>query len=177
VRVRFRAHGEAENTLTEVHVKIFVPIIAAACLAAGCIGCGSDKQIVAPPAPNPQSPTQPSAWADFPGLTHPGTIYGEKGQLYAIFFPSQTSLISRYVIYDDGSFELEFISATYGFFRYAGTYTESGTGLTLNFADSDSLGPWLGTAALSDDQMSVEYSNAMLWADFIDGVYVRVPPQ
>lgn len=158
-------------------MKIFVPIIAAACLAAGCIGCGSEEQIVAPTAtPNPQSPTQPSAVASFPPLTHPGTIYGEQGEVYAFFSPSQGSLISRYVIYDDGSFELEFISGKYGFFRYAGTYTQSGTGLTLNFADRDSAGPWLGTAALSGDQLSVEYNVIMMLADFIDGVYVRVPP-
>lgn len=159
-------------------MKIFVPIIAAACLAAGSIGCSSDKQIVAPPAStNQQPPTAPTAVAGFPALTHPGTIYGEQGEVYSFFSPSQGSLISRYVIYDDGSFELEFVSGKFGYFSYRGTYTASGTGLTLNFSDSNSAGPWLGTAALSDDQMNVKYNVIMMLADFIDGVYVRVRPQ
>ena len=48
--------------------------------------------------------------------------------------------------------------------------------MTLNFADSNSAGPWLATAALSRDQMSVKYNTVMMLADFTDGVYARVPP-
>jgi len=137
------------------------------CLAAACIACGSGERIVGPPA------AQPSPVAHFPALAHPGTIYGEQDGLYASFFPSQSSLISRYVVYDDGSFELQFISGTRGFFSYAGTYTKSGADLTLNFADGDSAGPWDGTATLSGDQMNVKYNSVMMLADFIEGVYKK----
>ena len=155
-------------------MKIFLPIIAVACLAGGCIGCGSDSQIVGPPV---QQPPPPSAVAAFPALTHSGAIYGEQGQLYAEFSASQSGLVSRYVVYDDGSFELQFISGTRGFTRYAGTYSGSGTSLTLDFAGSNTAGPWQGTASLSGDQMSVKYNVIMMLDDFIDGVYVEVPPK
>jgi hypothetical protein len=158
-------------------VRIFVPIIAAACLTAGSIGCGEKQVAGPPPSPDPQSPAQPTTVTGFPALTKPGTIYGEQGQLYAFFSPSQGRLVSRYVIYDDGSFELDFMSETRGFFSYAGTYTASGTGLALNFSDSDSAGPWTAMGSLSGDQMGVKYNGVMIGADFNDGTYVRVPPK
>jgi hypothetical protein len=154
-------------------VKIFVPSVVAVSLAATCVACGSD---VSDPivAPMPTVPTtQPSPVTDFPVLTHSGTIYGEQDDLYAIYWPNQGRLTSRYVIYDDGTFELQFVSAVRGFFTYAGTYSRSGADVVLDFSDSDTAGAWNGMATLSGDQMSVKYSVIMMMADFVDGIYKK----
>jgi hypothetical protein len=169
------------NTFREVAVTIPFSIVGGACVVALCSGCG--ETILAPPASRPpgQSPTAPPTTpathgAGFPALEHPGGIYAEEGDVYAFFYPNQGSLISRYVLYDDGSFELQFVSETFGFFAYKGTYIAAANQSALYFADSNSAGPWTATAQLSGDEMSVKYNDVMMMADFIDGVYKRVPP-
>ncbi len=161
-------------------MKTFSPIIAAACLAVGCIGCGSGDGIVAPPAfPKPQSPTlaqtPTSNLSNYPTLTHPGAVYTQQSQESASAVAYPGSLTSRYVIYDDGSFDLQYISEHFGFFSYAGTYTESGMVVTLNFHDGNgATGPWVATGTLSGNQMNVKYNLSAGLADFEDAVYVRV---
>jgi hypothetical protein len=153
-------------------VKFVVPAVTVS-LAVACLACsGGGDKIVAAPMPVPQT-VQPAPVSDFPALTHSGTIYGQQGDLYAVYASRQGSMTSRYVLYDDGSFELQFVSGARGFFSYAGTYTRSGGDLTLNFSDRDTAGAWTGTAALSGDQMSVKYNVIMMGADFVDGVYKK----
>jgi hypothetical protein len=161
-------------------MKAFSSIIAAACLAVGSIGCGSGDGIVAPSAiPKPQSPTRAQAptsiLTDYPALTHPGAVYTQKSEESASDAAYHGTLTSRYVIYYDGSFDLQYISERVGFFSYAGTYTESGMVLTLNFRDGNgATGPWVATGTRSGNQMNVKYNLSAGLADFDDAVYVRV---
>ena len=161
-------------------MKTFSPIIAAAFLAVGCIACGSGDGMVAPPAlPKPLSPglaqTPKSNLTRYPALTHPGAVYTQQSQESASEVAYHGTLTSRYVVYDDGSFDLQYVSGNFGFFSYAGTWTESGVVVTLNFRDGNAAtGPWVATGTLSGNQMNVKYNLSAGLADFEDAVYVRV---
>ena len=161
-------------------MKALSSIIAAACLAVGCIGCGGGDGIVAPSAiPMPQSPTRSQAptsnLTGYPALTRPGAVYTQQSEETAAEVAYHGTLTSRYVIYDDGSFDLQYVSGNFGFFSYAGTHTESGMVVTLNFRDGNAAtGPWVATGTLSGNQMNVKYNLSAGLADFEDAVYLRV---
>lgn len=142
------------------------------------MGCSDATAPVAPVSPTLTAPTltPPAPENAFPPLTHPGSIYVEEGPIYQWYYQSQGSIISRYVLYDDGTFSLQFSSATYGSFEYKGTYSISSNLVQFAFADRDSAGPWNATADLGTDEFSVTYNDIMGWADFVDGKYRKSPP-
>jgi hypothetical protein len=129
------------------------------------IGCSDSTGTLAPPPP--VTPSLPA----FPALTHPGAIYVEEGPVYQFFYAAQGRLTSRYVLYEDGTFELQLMSLLRGFFSYPGTYSTSGDSVAFDFTDRNSIGPWGAAGAVSGDELSVTYNEAMSWDDFIDGKY------
>ena len=80
-------------------------------------------------------------------------------------------LASRYVLYDDGSFALQYTSANYPFFEYLGTYTEANS--LIKFLDKDA--GWEATVSPRVESISVRYPLLMQQSDFLDGVYIRTP--
>ena len=78
---------------------------------------------------------------------------------------------SRYVLYDDGSFALQYASANYPFFEYLGTYTEANS--LIKFLDKDA--GWEATVSPRVESISVRYPLLMQHSDFLDGVYIRTP--
>jgi hypothetical protein len=100
----------------------------------------------------------------FPSVTRPARIYVAVDLPYYSMHGSP--LASRYVLYDDGTFALQYASANYPFFEYRGTYKEANDLVT--FVDGES---W--TATLSGDSLAVRYTEMMHHSDFLDGVYVR----
>jgi len=99
----------------------------------------------------------------FPAVSRPA-------RLYVAAPPFQ--MASRYVLYDDGSFALQYASANYPFFEYRGTYKEAGD--IIRFVWEDCCA-WDATGLLDGDSLSVSYSDRMQHSDFLDGVYVRTP--
>ena len=93
----------------------------------------------------------------------------------AIDWPSSeyhgSPLASRYVLYDDGNFTLQYSSAKYPFFEYPGTHKSVDGAITFYFRwDLETASAW-GT--LTGDTLTVEYVERMHHADFEDGVYIR----
>jgi hypothetical protein len=84
-------------------------------------------------------------------------------------------LVSRFVLYEDARFGLQFSSPTRGFFEYAGQYVRTDTGIGFAFAGASIAGPWQAFGTASGDRLSVSYNELMQHSDFVDGVYVRVP--
>jgi len=117
------------------------------------------------PSPAPTAPTAPS----FPALTKPGTIYLAPDSIYR---DSQggVSLRSRFVLYDDGSFALQFA----GMPGYTGRYTRTDESIDFVWEGWSGAGPWGSTAFLRGDDLTVKYNNVMLLTDFMDGTYHRV---
>lgn len=79
--------------------------------------------------------------------------------------PDSFGLSSSYVLYADGTFELQYSVG----FRYAGKYTVQDKVIVFDFGESGSF----ATGTLRGDFLSVKYSIAMTLSDFEDGVYVR----
>jgi hypothetical protein len=116
------------------------------------------------PVPAPPRPT------DFPQLSRPGVIYQRTT-------PSEVPGQQRYVIYDDGTFGLQYLRPDWGFFEYAGRYLRAGSQLTLNFNDANTAGPWEAHGVLAaDSSLTVTYNVIMMLADFEDGTYRLLAP-
>lgn len=79
---------------------------------------------------------------------------------------------SRYVLYGDGSFKLQYVTPS-GSFEYPGTYQLADPIVTLRFDGRSAAGPWLADGVLSGDSLIVRYNVVMQLSDFEDGVYLR----
>jgi hypothetical protein len=82
-------------------------------------------------------------------------------------------LASRYVLYDDGTFALQYSSANFPFFEYHGTYSGNNGRIDFDWEGWSTTGPWGATGTLTEDSLSVKYNFIMLMSDFEDGAYVR----
>jgi len=107
----------------------------------------------------------------FPAVSPPARIYvAVDSPLYPIH---GSPLASRYVLYDDGTFALQYSSANYPFFEYRGAYKEANALITFEWEGWSTAGPWGATGSLSDDSLTVRYNIIMQLSDFEDGVYRR----
>jgi hypothetical protein len=76
---------------------------------------------------------------------------------------------SRYVLYEDSTFGLQYLSARWGFFEYTGRYARVNASISLDF---DANRPqWQATASIQGDSLVVTYNTDMMLSDFEDGVY------
>jgi hypothetical protein len=82
-------------------------------------------------------------------------------------------LASRYVLYDDGTFALQYSSAKHSFFEYRGTFKVMDGLVAFDWEGWSVAGAWGATGSLSDDSLSVQYNIIMQLSDFADGVYLR----
>jgi hypothetical protein len=78
-------------------------------------------------------------------------------------------LESRYVLYEDSTFGLQYVNARWGFFEYTGRYARVNASISLDF---DANRPqWQATATTQGDSLVVTYNLDMMLSDFEDGVY------
>jgi len=104
----------------------------------------------------------------FPSVSRPARVYvAEKSPVYSMH---GSPLASRYVLFDDGAFALQYASANYPFFQYLGTYKE--TDGVIVFSWEGCCG-WGATGSLEGDSLTVEYTINMQMSDFLNGVYIR----
>jgi len=125
--------------------------------------CGESPMPTAPtPQPQPSPPvTTPRAPSEFPPVTGPARAFSDSR--HPLYPPFQ----SRYVLYDDGSFEFQMNhpSAT------GGTYEVNGT--LIEFRWTADPVRWSSRGELTGDTLAIFYSDWMHLADFVDGVYTR----
>ena len=123
---------------------------------------------VAPPA------TAPSTVAPaFPALSRAGDIYVADASLYGASAYHGGWLASRFVLFGDGRFTLQFSSPTWGFFEYGGRHARADSAITFAFDGASIAGPWLAAGTLSGDRLRVKFNDLMEHSDFVSGVYVR----
>jgi hypothetical protein len=135
------------------------------------IACADSTPPVAPPAP-----AAPAAAPAFPALSRAGEIYVAGASLYGAMSAYHGGVLaSRFVLYGDDRFALQFSSPAWGFFEYGGRYARTDSGLVFAFDGSSIAGPWQATGTLSGERLSVTYNDLMIHSDFVDGVYVRAP--
>ena len=143
------------------------------------LGCAPQDPPVAPtfspsrPPPTPPAPPpRPEAALAFPALSRPGEIYVESGEIYSINIPFHGGRpVSRFVLYDDGVFALQFSSYRQGFFQYYGKFTRANSRVTFSFDANN--GSWQAMGTQRGDTLVVAYNTTMQWDDFNDGTYTR----
>ena len=81
-------------------------------------------------------------------------------------------LASRYVLYDDGTFALQYASVRYPFFQYRGDYSVTNGSITFGWTGSGTS-HWQASGEISDESLTVHYNLDMQMSDFEDGVYLR----
>jgi hypothetical protein len=102
----------------------------------------------------------------FPWVDRPAGIYD---RVTYSFIPGS----SRYVLYDNGTFSLQYSLAQWGLVEYKGRYSRADSLITFDWDGWSTMGPWGADGILRDDTLIVKYNLVMLLSDFEDGVYVR----
>jgi hypothetical protein len=77
---------------------------------------------------------------------------------------------SRFVLYDNGAFVLQYPSLGEG--GYRGRYTDANGVITFEWEGWSVAGPWGATGTLKGDSLTVQYNLIMQLTDFEDAVYV-----
>jgi hypothetical protein len=142
----------------------FIAILSAAC---------SDSPRHVPTAPTVSTAVTPAPLAapPFPALSRPARVYVMTIES-AVAIYNGGALKARYVLYDDGTFTLQYASARFGIFEYPGTYVEANGKVIFPLRESNAE-PW-ATAIITEQTLVVSYSLMAQQADFEDGVFVRV---
>jgi hypothetical protein len=129
-------------------------------------GC-KDSPLPLEPSVAPRSePSGPKTPSDFPPPSRPADIYNRTS-------PASIPGNSRYVLYEDGTFSLQYVRPDWGFFAYSGRYSRTDSSITFQFDDGNSAGPWLADGTVAGNSLTVEYNLVMGLADFEDGVFIR----
>lgn len=144
-------------------------------LAMALLGACSHSPVApTPPAgvdpPATSAPPAPTAKPPLPPLSE-GRVFAfqsaaQTGQTLAWYTPG-----SRYVLFDNGMFVLEYPHGS-----YRGTYKQDGPTITFEWEGWSVAGPWGATGTLLDDQLTVRYNMIMIMSDFEDAIYTLKPP-
>jgi hypothetical protein len=103
-------------------------------------------------------------------------VVTRSGQIFVAFFPSSRGphVKSRFVLYVDGSFVLQYANGSSLIDEYRGRYVESAGVVTFTWDAWSAAGRWGATGVLTRESLTVEYNTVMQLTDFEDGIYVRV---
>ena len=126
-----------------------------------------------PVTPSPPRPVLPAGQfvPSFPAESRPARLYvAERFSPPSSYHGSE--LASRWVLYEDGTFALQYSSVNYPFFEYLGTYKDGSDGVDLAFQANG--GQWQATAVVTEAALSVKFNLMMRLDDFEDGSYRRV---
>jgi hypothetical protein len=140
-------------------------------LASACADPITPTGPTTPTGTTPSPPT-PRPGSDFPAVSRPARIYlFASGLSHPV---REWTSGSRYVLYDDGTFALQYLQSQ-GSFEYLGTYTQMNALITFHWqANQNVPAPWRpATGTLSDDSLTVRYDAIMNLDDFEDAVYIR----
>ena len=114
-----------------------------------------------------QTPNQTS----FPPVSGAARVFNFLSQ--SSYTVSGYTTRSRYVLYDNGAFGLQY--SDNGGFEYRGRYTEVNSVINFEWEGWSTAGPWGATATLRGDTLTVAYNIIMMMTDFENAVYLRKP--
>ena len=131
--------------------------------------CGSSTP-TSPTGTNPLSVVPPPARV-FPPLSGPSRTFIFARELsYSVSAYTRTS---RFVLYDNGAFVLQYPSLGEG--GYRGGYQEANGVITFEWEGWSVAGPWGATGTLNGDSLTVQYNEIMQLTDFEAALYVLMP--
>jgi hypothetical protein len=166
--------GGIMNTTVPRGAVVVLLVLFAACGGSGpTFPTGTTPPLITPPPP---PPPPPSPQIDFPPLTGPSrTFIFDRELSYPVRDYTQKS---RFVLYANGAFELQYPPSQYGPGLYRGAYRDAnGVVMFLFEFQGRRVGtPWNdATGTLSRDSLTVQYAESMQHADFENAVYVLMP--
>jgi hypothetical protein len=85
---------------------------------------------------------------------------------------------SRFVLYDNGAFVLQYPPSSLGDGAYRGQYHDANGVIMFMFnwgGQGNVFTPWDATGTLKGDSLTVQYIEGMQHADFENAVYVVMP--
>jgi hypothetical protein len=127
------------------------------------IACG--RSTPAAPTASSQGTAVPST--NFPALSGLSRTFTFDHEL--TYRLSDYTKQSRFVLYDNGAFALQYASRG----EYRGAYTESNGVITFQWEGWSISGPWGATGTLKDGLLTVQYNLIMQLTDFEDAVYLK----
>lgn len=136
------------------------------------LACGgsdtTSPTVISNPPPVTVTPPPPPPPPSFPEPSGPARIFVYD---HAFWDPQAYTTQSRFVLYDDHAFALQYP----GIADYRGAYTESANGvIDFTWEGWSTAGPWGATGALDGDRLTVRYNIIMALSDFEDAVYTLV---
>jgi hypothetical protein len=142
-------HADLEGVMSySAHCSVLVA------LAFGSVSaCTADRSVHAATEPAPPPPSQPDLRIEL---------------VYDRVTPSLYAGGSRFVLYGDGTFDLQ-----YAIGGYSGRYSRADSTLAFQFDALNTLGPWRAVGAVHGDTLAVKFNDFMQMTDFEDGAYVR----
>ena len=146
---------------------VLVALLCAACSDATLGPQHSDlpKVPVGPP-----SPAAPAASSSCGLVAGPARVYNFSSELE--FRVREFTRQSRFVLYENGTFVLEYASPIG---QYCGRYTESNGAITFTWDGWSTAGEWGAKGIVKDRAMTVTYNSIMMMSDFEDAIYSRIP--
>lgn len=136
---------------------------------AACVACSSGLRTTEPTAvdrPGAAPPVVAACEFSTP-LSRPATVYAFTG--FSVIAGEASTSCSRYVLYDDGAFELQYGTAG----SYAGRYSVLANEVRFDFEASSQAGPWIAFGRLDGLALTVHYNEVMMLSDFEDAAYRR----
>jgi hypothetical protein len=133
--------------------------------------CGGAK----PSSPTAMAPTSivpslvPPPPPNFPPLSGPSRTFVFDHELS--YHVRDWTRASRFVLYDDGGFVLQYEKQG----EYRGGYTETSGVLTLEWEGWSAAGVWGATGTIEGNTLTVRYNQVMGLTDFEDAVYALAP--
>ena len=170
--------------LTHVTRELGVVVLALLAVALSACGGGGDGSNAQPVAADHQAASAPSSSGSQPSSTPIAVTWptptGGPARIFdyasAAAPVSDYTRASRFVLYDNGTFELQLAEPGSGrIFAYTGRYSEGSSVVTFDWDGWSSAGPWGATATLDGKSLAVQYNVIMQLTDFDNAVYVLVP--
>ena len=136
-------------------------------VAAACGGSGATSPSGTQPSVVTVVPPRPT----FPPLSGPSrTLVFDHALANRV---SDYTIHSRFVLYDNGGFILQF--PTVAGDGYRGGYTEVNGAITFEWEGWNPAGPWGAAGMLNGNSLTVQYNSIMQGTDFEDAVYMLAP--
>jgi hypothetical protein len=139
---------------------VLLMLLAASCSSGPTLPTGTSQ----PPALRSPTPPPPS---NFPALSGPSRTFFFDRELSSPV--SAYTKNSRFVLYDNGAFVLQYLRLGDG--GYRGGYKDANGVITFEWEGWSSAGPWGATGTLEGESLRVQYNLIMQMTDFEDAVY------
>lgn len=162
--------GLSSGTDVRWGAAVVLLVFVAACGSSGPTSPSGTSQ----PASLP--PALPRVPINFPPLSGPSRTFVFKGELsYRV---RDFTRNSRFVLYDNGAFVLQYPPSSLGDGAFRGQYRDASGGIMFLFEFQGRIifDPWDdATGTLKGDSLTVQYEESMQHADFEDAVYTLTP--